>query len=409
MSNCIDATSLAQGGQRGVWPHKLVWLVVLPTVLLTLGRLPKGLDIARSFNAAGWRVIVAEPFGWHLCGVSRSVAKSAVVPAPNNDCKAYLAALGDVIARENVSLVVPVSEETMHVSALAGQLSLFTSAQADVLALHDKVRFASWLAEQGLAAPKTALIGTNEAQVLARSGPSIVKDRWGASGSNVEFYDQGASLPPRAGALVQERLEGDEVSTFSIVHEGKVSITVVYRAVIRDGTVSTVFERIDLPEVETYVAAIARASGHTGFLSFDLMITGTHSCSGPLAQPLGDPVAFECNPRANSGIHFLETGDIARAILEPGFTPRFKHHTRMQQAYPTLTLLWGAIGTWPRYRQIAKALFTSRDVTWSLADPLPFALMTPVTWPLLRQAMFEGRTLGEAAIHDIGWLGSDQA
>jgi hypothetical protein len=77
----------------------------------------------------------------------------------------------------------------------------------------------------------------------------------------------------------------------------------------------------------------------------------------------------------------------------------------MQQAYPTLTLLWGAIGNWPRYRQIGKALLTSRDVTWRWRDPLPFALMTPATWPLLRQAIFDGRSLGEAAIHDIGWFG----
>lgn len=378
-----------------------------PTVLLTLGRLPKGLDIARSFYRAGWRVLIAEPFGWHLCGVSRCVAKSVAVPAPNDDREAYLAALLDVIAREGVSLVVPISEETMHVSALAGQLSLFTSAQADVLALHDKVRFASWLAEQGLAAPRTALIGCDEAQGLANSGPTIVKDRWGASGSNVAFYDQGASLPQRAGALVQERLEGDEVSTFSILHEGKVSVTVVYRAVIRDGTVSTVFERIERPQVEAYVASIAQASEHTGFLSLDVMLTDLHSCLDPSSQLQKDPVAFECNPRANSGVHFLETADIARAIIEPDFKPRFSKHTRMQQAYPTLTLLWGSIGNWRRYRQIAKALFTSRDVTWSLGDPLPFAIMTPVTWPLLRQAMFEGRTLGEAAIHDIGWFGPE--
>ena len=36
------------------------------TALLTLGRLPKGLDLARALAAEGWRVVVAEPFGWHL-------------------------------------------------------------------------------------------------------------------------------------------------------------------------------------------------------------------------------------------------------------------------------------------------------------------------------------------------------
>lgn len=366
---------------------------MLPTVLLTLGRLPKGLDIARSFHASGWRVVVAEPFGWHLCGLSRSVAKSVVVPAPNDGRDAYLAALRDVIAREGASLVVPVSEETMHVAGLVGGVPVFTVAQSNVLALHDKLAFAQGLEKAGLAAPRTALLGSDEAGALTEYCPTIVKDRWGASGSNVEFLDQGAEPPNRPGALVQEHLTGEEVSTFSIVHGGRVSVTVVYRPIIRDGTVSTVFERIENPQVAAYVANIAQASGHTGFLSLDLMLTAE------------GPIAFECNPRANSGIHFLETGDIARAILDSSFTPRFNKHTRMQQAYPTLTLLWGVIGKWPRYRQIGKALFTARDVTWSLRDPLPFVLMTPATWPLLKQAMFEGRSLGEAAIHDIGWFG----
>lgn len=367
------------------------------TVLLTLGRLPKGLDIARSFHAAGWRVLVAEPFGWHLCGLSRSVAKSYRLPAPNTDREAYLEALLALIAREHVSFVVPISEETMHVAALDQRLpdgvNVFTPHQHRILRLHDKLQFAHWLAGEGLAAPRTAALGTDEALAIASAGPVVVKDRWGASGSHVTFLKQGEPLPTHNGALVQQRLGGEEVSSFSIVHAGQVSATVVYRPVIRDGTVSTVFERIDAPTVETYVAQIAALSGHTGFLSFDMMVDG-------------DIVtAFECNPRANSGIHFLETTDIARAVLEPGFVPRFNHHRRMQQAYPTLTLLWGAIGKWPRYRQIGKALLTSRDVTWHWRDPLPFALMTPATWPLLRQAIFEGRSLGEAAIHDIGWFG----
>lgn len=367
------------------------------TVLLTLGRLPKGLDIARSFHASGWRVLIAEPFSWHLSALSRSVARSFAVPSPNAEPVAYRKAIVRLVERENVRLVVPVSEETMHVAALKDALpdgvELFTARQDAVLALHDKLRFAHWLDEQGIAAPRTQALATPESDELAASRRTIVKDRFGASGSHVAYIDRGAALPKRLAAIVQECLEGEEISSFSIVHNGKASVTVLYRSVLRDGTVATVFERVDAPDVAAYVERIAQASGHTGFLSFDMMVTPT------------GPVAFECNPRANSGIHFLEADDIAPAILDPAFTPRFSAHNRMQQAYPTLTLLWGAIGNWPRYRQIGKALFSARDVTWRLSDPLPFILMTPATWPLLRQSLFEGRSLGEAAIHDIGWFG----
>ena len=51
-------------------------------LLLTLGRLPKALDVARGFADLGWRVVVAEPFKRHLAGASRAVAQSHRVTAP---------------------------------------------------------------------------------------------------------------------------------------------------------------------------------------------------------------------------------------------------------------------------------------------------------------------------------------
>ncbi|MBV6656203.1 MAG: ATP-grasp domain-containing protein [Devosiaceae bacterium] len=378
------------------------------TVLLTLGRLPKGLDIARSFRAAGWRVLLAEPFDWNLCALSRAVATSFQVPAPNLDPQGYSATMAALVRREHVDLVVPISEETPHVSGLAEVLpdhvSIFAPAQDQLLPLHDKLHFAQALAQWGLPAPQSAEPGTDQANAIAQAGPYLIKDRLGASGSNIAFFDAGAPLPPpQAGTLVQERVLGREVSSFSIVHQGVVTALVVYEPVIRDGTVATVFERLDPRDpaaraTQQTVTAIAEKTGHTGFLSFDLMINAA-----------GKAVPFECNPRANSGIHFLETAEIAPAILDPSVRPRFRRQTRLQQAYPTLTLLWGAIGKWPRYRQIAKALFSARDVSWSWRDPLPFILMTPATWPLLRQSIFEGRSLGEAAIADIGWFAQSDA
>ena len=92
------------------------------TVLMTLGRLPKGFEVARSFAQAGWRVIVAEPFAWHLARVSRAVARSYRVTAPNVDPARYRRDLGEIVAREAVELIVPVSEEAMHVAAMAPNL-----------------------------------------------------------------------------------------------------------------------------------------------------------------------------------------------------------------------------------------------------------------------------------------------
>ena len=93
------------------------------TALLTLGRLPKGLDIARALHAAGCRVIVAEPFAWHICRLSRAVARSYQVAAPNRDKERYLDDLAAIVEREAVDVVVPVSEEALHVLALRDRVA----------------------------------------------------------------------------------------------------------------------------------------------------------------------------------------------------------------------------------------------------------------------------------------------
>ena len=50
------------------------------------------------------------------------MAASYRVPAPNTSQTDYLDALLDVIHRESVSLVLPVSEEALHVAALEQRL-----------------------------------------------------------------------------------------------------------------------------------------------------------------------------------------------------------------------------------------------------------------------------------------------
>lgn len=115
------------------------------TVLLTLGRLPKGLELARCLHGAGHRVLVADPFSLHLSKPSRAVARSFQVPAPARDQAAYLDALAHICRTQRVDLVIPVSEEVMHVALLADQLPVHTQLLCEthptLLNLHDKFAF----------------------------------------------------------------------------------------------------------------------------------------------------------------------------------------------------------------------------------------------------------------------------
>lgn len=375
------------------------------TVLLTLGRLPKALDLARSFRAAGWRVVVAEPFRKHLAGASKAVARSVVVTAPATDREAYLRDLLRVVEQERVDLVLPVSEEVLHVAALHGRLPertrLFAMPAEAVLAAHDKGVFAAQAGRMGLAAPPTHPLGSEGAALLAAHRDVVVKPLHACSGRGVRRLRRGTVLPladPALPAIVQAMVPGPERSTCSLVHDGVVSGTVVYRGLMQSGSVSIAFERVEDPLIEAFVRDYAAATRWTGFLSFDFML-----------DDQGRPWAIECNPRTTSGLHFFAPGDLARAVLDPSHPLRFRPEARLQQFYSCLTETQLSLFRGGGFGRKLRTLLSTRDVTWSARDPKPFLTMTATSWPIIREAMARRATFGEVATLDVGWRADEPA
>ena len=57
-----------------------------------------------------------------LCSVSRTVAKTFQVAPPNSDIAGWERDILDIIERENVTDLIPTSEEVCHVANLAPRL-----------------------------------------------------------------------------------------------------------------------------------------------------------------------------------------------------------------------------------------------------------------------------------------------
>jgi hypothetical protein len=375
---------------------------VTRTVLLTLGRLPKALEIARSFAAAGWRVLVAEPFPRHLCAVSRAVSATHVLTAPAVDRERYVAELAALVEREGVELVVPVSEEAMHASFVAPRLPagtrLYSMPSARLLELHDKHAFVGAVRRLGLDAPDTYALGDPGAAALAAAAPYVVKPVYSCSGRGVQFCAAGQPLPAPGAepVIVQRFVAGDVRTSFTIAHAGRVQKTVVYRGVVMSGTVAVCFERVPaLPAVERWVETFVGASGWSGFVSFDFVVDAA-----------GVAHAIECNPRATSGIHFVHLEDLARAIAAPDDPRpiRTKEVRRLQQFFPCLTETQRSLyADRRRFRDNLRALFGTRDVTWDARDPWPLLTMPATTWEIIRLALQQRKTFGEVATLDVGW------
>ncbi len=372
-----------------------------PTVLLTLGRLPKALELARSLHEAGCRVVIAEPFRWHLCRPSRAVAACYQVTAPNTDRVAYLRELSEIVQKEDVQMVLPVSEEALHVASLVDLLPphvhVLCAPFEELMQLHDKFAFSELARSMGLSVPPTFPLQTPHAAKLMDTGDYVVKPAHSCSGIGVEICRNGQQHKSSGDELlVQAYIEGDQVSSLSLLHEGREITTVIYRGTVFAGTVAVCFERVDMaPTVREWVSRFCEQSSYSGFIAFDFIVDAQSKAW-----------AIECNPRPTSGVHFLERTSLARAMLAPGGMESIdrKPFTKMQWSYSTLTEAYAAILKPAECRRRFHELFSARDVVWSLADPLPYLLMTPMSWEILWPAITTDVSLGEATQRDIAWL-----
>ena len=371
------------------------------TVLLTLGRLPKALDIARALSKAGCRVIVAEPFPWHLCRVSRYVSKSFQTPSPAEDQQAYVSYLLEVISKEQVDLVIPVSEEVLHCSLikphLPAKVSFFSLGHTDLRRLHDKFEFNSLARKAGLPVPETYLLGNDEAESLSKRMDYVLKPANTCSGKGFSIHQQGDALPlaTAQSILVQERMKGALYSTFSVCHEGRVLGTVVYRAAILSDSVAVAFERLENQSaIEEWVSKFVQFTGHSGFIAFDIMDDAD-----------GKPHAIECNPRSTSGVHFMNEADLAAAILFPASCKGIRQSTQKvkYQFWASLTEAQSAVFTRENALKKLKIMWKAKEANFEWVDPLPLWLMPFTSWSIMKRAFLQGETFGEASTYDIAW------
>ena len=372
------------------------------TALLTLGRLPKALDIARALHGAGWRVIIAEPFRTHLCAPSKLVHATFQVPSPVSDENAYLDALEQITHEQNVSLVVPVSEEALFAAGLKSRLpntvQYFGPGCEAIRALHNKERFVQTAKTLGLAVPETARLGTDDAFRLAQTSDVVCKRIFSSAGIGVEFIDRGAPLPNPSdqATLVQRKLPGRARNTVSIAHEGRVIQTVAYEGTIMSHTVSVAFRRIDAPDLNDWIDTFVAAQNYTGFIAFDF-----------IDDEDGTPHAIECNPRGNSGLHYLDPASFGQALTAPEESQSIalRPELLLQQFFPCLTETQGSVFNPIKRKTNWHYLRRSKDVTFSGRDPWPFILMTWTSRPILSRAIFKGESFGEAAVADIAYTG----
>ena len=366
-------------------------------ILIAGTRMTKALLLARSFYAAGHRVILVDTHKFWSSGnqFSNAVDRSYTVPDPQQDLEGYIQAIRAIAKQENIDFFIPVAMfavgyfDSNNKPPLSGCCEIF-HFDADVIRiLDDKFAFSEKAHSFGLSVPKFFKITAPEQVInfdfsnekneyILKSIPYDAVHRLNLTKLPCDTPEETAafvkSLPisEEKPWIMQEFIPGQEYCTHSNVRDGELRL----HCCCESSAFQVNYENVDQLEILQWVSHFAKELGRTGQLSFDFI------------QALdGTVYAIECNPRAHSAITMFYN--------HPGVTDAYLSKEPLAEPLQTLPdskpTYWLYHETW-RLNEIRslKQLQTwvrnigrGKDAIFELSDPLPFLMVHHWQIPLL--------------------------
>jgi predicted ATP-grasp superfamily ATP-dependent carboligase len=378
-------------------------------VLLTGGRAPATLELARIFHSAGHQVFLAESVRGCLTAASRTLTASFLVPAPRQQPQEFIKALLEIIRQNQIDLLVPTCEETFHIARGHAELSaecvVFSEPLENLRPLHHKADFIQLAQALALPVPETCLVETPEqlSAAFARWPRLVFKPVYSRFASFAlilptrEQAESALRLRAPAAWVAQEYIDGRQVCTYSIAHQGHLTAHCAYRSDFTAGAGSTIlFKPVDQSVAFEWIKIFVAARKFSGQISFDFIETAS-----------GDVWAIECNPRATSGVHlFAGQTAFAETFFNPQQVCLFPSPDTSSMLL-TAMLVYG-LPEALRKRRLKRWLLEfsqSRDVIFSLRDPVPALLQMRSLLHFVILGWQRGLSPLEASTFDIEWNG----
>lgn len=389
-------------------------------ILLTNGRFPASLDLARQLRKAGHNVLSVDPMQYHVCKFSIDVSKSWQTPAPSRNPAGYVDAVKKVIRKARVDMIIPIHEEILYLAESGDPeiiQRLFAPPFARLYQLHSKWEFHQLLRHCQFGTPETHLCTTRaDVERLDRNAEWALKPVLGRACSGVCHLKPGRDpdwntidLSPEHPYVAQEWVRGNRYCTYGVFRNGRVQAFGVYPVLETiDGSSSVYFEATEHDAIWEYATALASELQFTGQMALDLIEEGADESNevnevrdSPrgLYRHFGDRlrrlkpsssasskeqdgsrspapsprrlVAIECNPRATSGIHLWSgTPNLAFAFQDTDcMLPELDAQPGSARQTAPGMLMWEHRQTNARrYFQHLKRMLRARDVIWSLRD-----------------------------------------
>ena len=378
-------------------------------ILLTGGRAPATLELARIFHSAEHVVFLAESLRGSLTAPSRALTASFIVPPPRQQPEEFLRELVEIIRENRIDLLIPTCEETFHVARGYAELSAHCTVFAEPLdklhPLHNKWTFIKLASELVLPVPETSLVEAPEqlAAAFARWPKLVLKPVYSRFASHTlilptrEQAETAIEKNVPAAWVAQAYLDGSQVCTYSIVHHGQITAHCAYRSGFTAGQGSTIlFQPVDYPTAEAWVRKFVAVRQFTGQISFDFIETSE-----------GEVRAIECNPRATSGVHlFAGQPAFSEAFFDPELPCLFPAPDTSSMLL-TAMLVYGLPAALKKrgFRPWLEAFTRSRDIIFSLYDPAPALLQLRSLLYFVLLGWRRGISPLEASTFDIEWNG----
>lgn len=366
-------------------------------ILIGGGRMTKTLQLARSFHAAGHRVILFDLDKYWFSGYrfSNAVARFYTVPDSQEDLEVYTQGVRAIAKKENIDFFVPVGIFAGSYFDSEGKPVLSSCCEnfhfdADTMKMLDnKFTFAEIARSLSLSVPKTFLI-TDSEQVLKFDFANekrkyilktIVYDsvlRLDLTKLPMESYEKMAlhvkSKPISKDNpwILQEFIPGTEYCTHSTVRNGELTV----HCCCKSSAFQVNYENVDRPKIKEWVSHFVKELQLTGQISFDF-----------IQAEDGTIYALECNARTHSAITmYYNHPGLADAYLSK--EPPVETLQPLSDSKPTYWLyheLWrlNEIRSLKQLQKWVKNIWRGKDAIFEVNDPLPFLMVHHWHIPLL--------------------------
>lgn len=360
---------------------------LMSSILLTGARAPVTLELCRAFAWQGHRVFLADVTLFPIARWSACAEAYFHIPAPVQQFELFVESLKKLIIQHHIDHLIPTCEEAFYVSKIKDQLpcQVWTSGFELMLNLHHKQRFLD-LAKRFFQVPRTYSCLDFEDWENAKD--YVFKPIFSRFGSRVIIGQAEAKCKePRKNPedwIAQERLFGQEVCAYSVWREGQMGGFAAYLPAQRAGKGASVyFEGFFRQDIFEAIRHFGEYYHFNGQLSFDLML-------------MGDKIyVLECNPRATSGAHLLES-DLARCFFSDELIVQHKPKARVIRLAWILNQGWKSLG---------KSVRMGEDVIWHSKDKKPAFLQVLSVVELLFLAIRYRQSISAVSTRDIEFNG----